>query len=257
MRDMTRLREALARRVHPLRIFFRDDDGGWADDRLACLCSLFHKQGLPLDIALIPQSMDERSCAVLRRLIARSPDLLHVHQHGFMHVNHQQQGRSAEFGHDRCLQDQVDDIAAGWQALQTQFGERIEAIFTPPWNRCSQDTIAALEMSGFVALSRIVRSDPLVTHQLVEVPVAIDWLKKRQGERLSWQAFCDYAAPLIESEPVVGIMLHHECMPDEDLVDLEQLIDLFVQTPGVEFTHLSALVSAGNEVRHSSDRRQA
>lgn len=243
MRDLSILEAALYARTEPLRIFFRDDDAGWADDRLECLCARFRERALPLDLALIPKAMDVRSTAVLERLHAQAGGLLHLHQHGFAHLNHQLQGRSAEFGADRSLDEQLDDIASGWRLLVSRLGESIEPIFTPPWNRCSQATVDALEALDFRCLSRITGSQSLLTEHLVELPVAIDWLKKRDGKRLAWKGFCDHAAPMLEKEPVVGVMLHHENMPDDDLADLDQLLDLLQRIPGARFTTMAALAN--------------
>ena len=51
----------------PRSFFFRDDDAGWANDRLLSLLDLFAHHGVPLDVAVIPAALDAQLAASLRR----------------------------------------------------------------------------------------------------------------------------------------------------------------------------------------------
>src|SRR6476661_3177300 len=51
--------------AQPVDVFFRDDDAGWADERLLELVARFAERGLPLDLAVIPAELTPRLASAL------------------------------------------------------------------------------------------------------------------------------------------------------------------------------------------------
>jgi peptidoglycan/xylan/chitin deacetylase (PgdA/CDA1 family) len=191
----------------PVEVFFRDDDAGWADERLLELLDRFAAAGLPLDLAVIPAATTPQ---LGRELRAR--ERVGLHQHGLAHVNHEREGRKCEFGPSRPHERQRADIAAGRERLRELLGDRLQPIFTPPWNRCTADTGRALAELGFAGLSREHRADPLGIPGLPEAPVHVDWVRLEPAELAARMA-----AQISDGGPL-GVMLHHEVMPDMDPV---------------------------------------
>jgi len=230
--------ECLSARKEPVKVFFRDDDGGWADDRLQSLADGFIELDLPLDIAVIPEAMSGQSVEVVNALLDAS-DKISIHQHGFAHTNHQVSGRSCEFGSDRNYEQQFQDIAAGQEQLTVLFGShagsQLVPVFTPPWNRCTNDTVAALKAVNVQYLSRITGSAPIET-SLPELPVTVDWLKKSNGERLTEVELIEYICHLLDSdEETFGIMLHHEHMDQQNRELLHRFIEVLNDSSSVSF----------------------
>lgn len=242
MNPFTAVAKVLSERQTPVRVFFRDDDGGWADERLRELTNEFIEQDLPLDIAVIPDALSQASVDVIGALL-EAGDRVAVHQHGFSHVNHQLSGRSCEFGSDRNYEQQQSDIAKGQQKLADTFGTQVTPIFTPPWNRCTSDTAVALQSLGIRQLSRIINSEP-IDKAVPEIPVAVDWLKKRKGERLNTPELVNYISGLFDTEDeIIGVMLHHEHMDQENRDLLRQLVDTLSASQIVSFHSMMDVVS--------------
>ena len=234
--------EILASRQAPLKVFFRDDDGGWADERLQELATDFIRQQLPLDVAVIPDALNDDSISLISSLLDADGQVA-IHQHGFCHVNHQLSGRSCEFGSDRNLVQQQRDIALGKEILVASFGNRIDPIFTPPWNRCTTDTTEALQSLDFKVLSRIVNSD-LLGGTVPEVPVTVDWLKKRKGVRLHSAELIEYIVSLLNTDAeAMGVMLHHEHMDEENRALLFEFIEALKMSPAVSFHSMIAVAT--------------
>ncbi len=225
--------EACEKRRTPVKIFFRDDDAGWEDDKLFQLIDLFRKHKMPLDIAVIPCETSESLAKRLLAAFLESPGLLSIHQHGLQHTNHEQTGRKCEFGESRNYEQQFADISKGKAILERYFGEKPEKIFTPPWNRCTADTAKALRELGFTLLSRESGATPLSINGLAEIPVSLDWFAKRKGVSLLRKEIGEKLAKQIAENETVGIMLHHSVMDEKDFVFLEQLIELFNNTRAV------------------------
>jgi predicted deacetylase len=210
----------------PVDVFLRDDDAGWGDDRLFELLDLTGGLGLPLDVAVIPEALDAAAAAELRRRVADRPALVGLHQHGYAHANHEPEGRKQEFGPARSAQQQHADIAAGRERLQELLGDALEPVFTPPWNRCTADTAAAVRDLGFEVLSREARAPRFDLDGLRELPVSIDWFAKRHGERLTRDALGELAGARVRKGEPVGVMLHHAVMDADELRAVAPLLTL-------------------------------
>ena len=246
MNSFQAVADTLSARQKPVKVFFRNDDGGWADQRLQALSDGFIELDLPLDIAVIPDAVSGQSAELISALLDAS-DKISIHQHGFTHVNHQLSGRSCEFGSDRNYEQQLQDIAAGQEKLVAIFGSQVEPVFTPPWNRCTNDTVAALKALDMRYLSRIIGSTP-IDALLPELPVTVDWLKKRKGERLSTVELIEYICGLFDTgDETIGIMLHHEHMDQQNRLLLHQFIETLKDSPLVTFhSMMEAAASCGS-----------
>jgi len=219
------LRAALNAAREPVTVFFRDDDAGWRDDRLLRLLDLFAARGVPIDLAAIPLDVTPRLGAELYARRAAT-GLVGIHQHGYAHVSHEREGRRCEFGPSRGLAAQLADIRAGRERLDALFGPALAPMFTPPWNRCTAQTGAALLELGVGVLSRDRTAAPLGLAGLRELPVQVDWFAKRKGERLGRDAVgAQLGARATEPAPL-GVMLHHAEMEDEDMAAVAELLDL-------------------------------
>jgi hypothetical protein len=227
---MNLLGSALDDAAGPVEVFFRDDDAGWGDARLLRLADVFASHGLPLDLAVIPAELTPRLAGELRERPVG------LHQHGYAHLNHQREGRKCEFGSDRSRAQQEADIAAGRERLTELLGDRLDAIFTPPWNRSTRDTAEALVALGFAALSREHRAEPLGL--LPEVPVHLD------VARLSPDELDARFAGLVREGGPVGVMFHHAVMEDDDFARADALLGLLADHDRVVARTMAELVRA-------------
>jgi hypothetical protein len=241
------VRGALDRSARRVAFFFRDDDGGWRDDRLAALLDLFAERAMPLDLALIPSDLGAGIAGELAGRCDRSEGRLGLHQHGLAHRNHEPEGRKCEFGPGRSHAEQLDDIAAGRGGLRARLGERVQPIFTPPWNRCTAVTGHCLAELGFTALSRESRAEPLHVPGLIELPVRFDWFAQRKRVRLGRLERAQLLASEIErARDPVGLMFHHALMDDAELRDAEQLLDLLAGHSSASARAMNELIERGS-----------
>lgn len=237
------LREALQLRTRPVDCFFRDDDGGWDDAALLRLVACFERAGVPLDIAIIPEATGPGLAACLLERKQSRATSIGFHQHGSGHLNHETSGRKCEFGTSRTRAQQFDDIETGRERLQRLFGEAIDPIFTPPWNRCTADTLAALEELGFGALSRNRGASPQASGRLQELNVHVDWMRHRLATGPDHRAIVEAIAGSLRHDEPVGIMLHHAVMSDGDFHALSELLSLLRSQPNVGLRSMSELTA--------------
>lgn len=218
---------ALADLRGPLTAFVRDDDAGWDDPGLLRLLDVMHRAEVPIDLAVIPTALGALLAQELRLRMAQMPGLLGVHQHGHSHLNHETEGRKCEFGGSRALEVQREDLSDGLGMLRSAFGSQLDAIFTPPWNRCDGATPALLAELGYTALSRD-RSAPR-QDALPELAVDVDWTRHyRAGGVPALDAATATAISRCASgQGPLGLMLHHAVMtPDEHTLLAHWLQDL-------------------------------
>lgn len=230
---MNLLGKALDEATGPVEVFFRDDDAGWGDAQLLRLADRFAAHGLPLDLAVIPVALTPELAGGLRERPVG------LHQHGYAHVDHQREGRKCEFGSDRSRAEQEADIAAGRERLRELLGDRLDPVFTPPWNRCTRDTGEALVALGFTALSREHRAEPLGL--LAEVPVHLDVARLAPDE-----LDARFAASVGGGGPV-GVMFHHAVMEPDDFARADALLALLAGHERVAPRTLAELVRAAGD----------
>jgi hypothetical protein len=227
----------------PLPVFFRDDDAGWGDARLFALLDRFAACSLPVDLAVIPMELDG---ALADELAARPR--VGLHQHGLAHVNHEREGRNHEFGPSRDAAAQRADIAAGRDRLADLLGERVDPIFTPPWNRCTADTGRCLAALGFEVLSREARAAPLGVPGLRELPVSVDWFAHHGGERLSPVELGERIAEAIGSGRPLGVMFHHAVMDGGEMRRASELLDAVAGHEGARPALMMEVARSAGEV---------
>jgi hypothetical protein len=246
MRDswLDPLRRTLDNIEQPVPVFFRDDDVGWGDARLLTLLDLFAEHGLPVDLAVIPLPLTPQLVATLRMRVENPAVRVGLHQHGFAHINHQAVGRKCEFGTERSAAMQYRDIALGQQQLKAAFGEHVDAIFTPPWNRCTEETAHCLRALGFQALSRESHATPFNLPELDELSVSIDWFASCKHVRLSRRDFGAHCAEAFFSARPIGIMLHHARMDRDEFRALEELLSILSRHSSVRCCSMAAVRNA-------------
>jgi predicted glycosyltransferase len=233
---------ALADAPERVTFFFRDDDVGWANDRLLALLDRFAAAGTPIDLAVIPTALDTAVAGELVRRREEAGIRIGLHQHGYAHVNHEPDGRKCEFGPARGPSEQRRDIEAGRDRLRDLLGPGVDPVFTPPWNRCTAETGACLVELGFGALSREARAEPLDVMGLAEIPVAVDWFGRRKGPRLGRAELGVQLAAAVAAGNVVGVMLHHAELSDMELKDTSALLHLVSSHDGASLSSMSDLV---------------
>jgi hypothetical protein len=237
------LRAALDEAPRPIVFFFRDDDAGWRDDRLHRLLDVFARAGAPVDLAAIPCAV---SPELARRLAARhhaTPQLVRVHQHGFAHSNHEATGRKCEFGPTRDGLRQRDDILCGRWLLRERLDVELDPIFTPPWNRCTPETVRAVREAGLTVLSRESRAES-VAAGVRRLDVSVDWLAQRHGVRLTREAVGEQLAAAARLDAPVGVMLHHAVMDDEERAGVARLLALLASSPSARLATMMEVLAA-------------
>jgi predicted deacetylase len=218
------LRAALDAAPEPVTFFFRDDDAGWRNDRLMALLDRFAERAVPIDLAAIPLDVTPALAGALLERAERQP--LGLHQHGYAHLSHETEGRKCEFGPARAAAAQLADIGDGRRRLLELLGPALEPMFTPPWNRCTADTGAALVELGIFVLSRDRTAVALELEGLRELPIRVDWFAKRKGVPLGRDAVGEQLAARAAEPAPLGVMLHHAEMDTEDLTAMSELLDV-------------------------------
>jgi hypothetical protein len=230
--------DGLDRRV---ACFVRDDDGGWADERLVSILDVFERHAMPIDVAVIPDALTPELARSLVERVERGS--LHLHQHGRAHVNHEPpERRKCEFGPARTTDELHHDVAEGWSHLVELLGDTVEPVFTPPWNRCVDELAPILADVGHRVLSRDHTAATIGHGAVRETPVNVDWFGSTKGERCTRSELAARTADRLTDESVaaLGLMLHHAITDGAELADVESLVALLADHPMIEPTSILA-----------------
>jgi hypothetical protein len=207
------------------------------------LLDLFTQYEAPINLAVIPGLLMNDAAELLRQSVVEFPSLFELNQHGWRHLNHEPEGKKCEFGPSRSYQLQYEDLDNGKSRMNNAFGDHWFSVFVPPWNRCTAETVSALEQLNFQALSRDRGRGEGTSGRLREIPITLDLFHWRGGASLrSVEELAQDFSRQIAAENRIGVMLHHKVMDDEAFALLENLLLVFKRFLGVRFHTFQSLL---------------
>jgi hypothetical protein len=226
-------------------IYFRADDVAVPGRQFARLMALFRRYRVPMCLGVVPAWLTAVRWKEISRLGGHTRDLWCWHQHGWRHVNHEQCGRKLEFGPGRSAAQIQADLNYGKERLDSLMGRDFLPVFTPPWNRCDQNTLDLLKKLGYAGVSRTRRAEPQAPPGLPEFPVHVDLhTRKDQDPASGWS---NLSAELFQAlcADRCGIMIHHQRMNEPAFAFLEMLLEMLVRQHHFRLVHFRDLVKAG------------
>ncbi|HEU0176705.1 MAG TPA: hypothetical protein VFV58_20760 [Blastocatellia bacterium] len=249
--SIARLKSALALRgqqVAPLRLFFRNDDVDEDEAPLRRLLRLFMERNTPINLGVIPGRLTAACVELLAQSTGAAPALLELNQHGWLHLNHEREGRKCEFGPSRTYAEQLADIAQGQARMTEAFGPNWFPVFIPPWNRCTEDTRRAIDHLGFRALSAKLGRSVVTGYRFEEISITLDLYHWNDGARLKTpdEVIDDLISQLSRQKPI-GVALHHKVMDEHAFSFLGSLIDSLAAHPAVRFHTFQSLLQLSYE----------
>ncbi len=231
---------------HEQIIFFRADDVAAPGRTLSKLISLFLDHQTPLTLAVVPAWLTKPRWQHLLELCGQERSLWCWMQHGWRHLNHEPRGKKLEFGPSRPLFQKRQDLLLGFERLRDLMDDEFLPAFTPPWNRCDDETLGALQEIGYKALSRSLGAQPPAPATLTEYPVTVDLHSRKEKDvEESWQSLFKELNRSLRSG-FCGVMIHHQRMNEAAFDFLDLLLSELKQWNRVRFVHLASLLNEGD-----------
>jgi len=240
----TQLEEGLKYRKQTadVRVFFRADDIGVLSQSYKALLQLFDRHQMPLCLAVVPTWLTKNRWSAMNRICDTSSSLWCWHQHGWQHHNHQHSGKKCEFGPDRSSTAIQHDIIQGKKRLESLLGRCFTPCFTPPWNRCSPETLEHLHAAGFMAISRDQGTTHTYLPHLPDFAVNVDLHTRRETESSRSLTMLARELRLAAETGQIGFMLHHQRMNSASLYLLDGLLMLIRSLPVLRPVHFRDLL---------------
>ncbi|MBL8013061.1 MAG: DUF2334 domain-containing protein [Candidatus Omnitrophica bacterium] len=192
-------------------VFIRDDDAHTLNKAFRFYFDAAMDRGLPIVYAVIPGKMDERFIRFLRRAKERTPRLLDIVQHGWIHANHSvRNGTKYEFGTGRSLNVQRDDIRQGQMKMSESFGDLCLPAFVPPYHGFDERTLRVINEEGFKVFSAGGRR-PGSRKQFLQLPAEISFSRYDEGRTSVYKAadVLGLLAKGISRRAISGLLTHH------------------------------------------------
>lgn len=193
------------------RFFIRNDDVWTLDRKFRFFFDLAKDRGLPVVYAVIPGKMDKGLIRFLCRAKEKTPQLLDIVQHGWVHANHcLQVGAKYEFGALRSLKSQREDIQQGLKKMYLAFGEHFTPAFVPPYHGYDERTLRVLHEEGFQIFSAGNRRAQ-IKKRFIELPAQVSFSHYDQGKKNIYYAkdVIGNLARGVGRQPLSGIVTHH------------------------------------------------
>jgi len=210
----------------PLPVLFRADDVGVPSANFVRLLELFADHSLPLCLAVVPSWLTAARWSIFRSHVQTGSSQWCWHQHGWRHANHQPHGKKAEFGSTRSAAALRADLSRGKGRLESIMGAEFTPVFTPPWNRCSRQSLDLLAELDYKGVSRSSGEQSRRT-PLPDFYINVDLhTRKEAGAGAALQALCRELQQAVE-EHYVSVMIHHQLMNETAFELLDLLLSIF------------------------------
>lgn len=214
------------------RLFIRDDDVWTLDRTFRFFFDLAIDRRIPVVYAVIPGKIDKRTVRFLCRAKEKTPQLLDIVQHGWVHVDHSvDAGTKYEFGALRSLKSQREDIQQGLRKMHLVFGEHFTPAFVPPYHGYDERTLRLLQEEGFQVFSAGTRRS-LKKRRFLNMPAGVSFTRYgRDGTKSIFNAadMMRMLAADIRCRPLSGILAHHaDFTTSACRKELERFFDLIV-----------------------------
>ncbi len=132
-----------------LPFWWRDDDAIEPTPQLEMLIALADTFDMYCHLAVIPKF----ATSALAKRVSTTAHIIPV-VHGWSHISHAPTGqKNAEFGATRPIEETATDAILGLQRLTDLFGDRLNPMFAPPWNRIDPELGQHLVAIGYDTLS--------------------------------------------------------------------------------------------------------
>lgn len=224
-------------------VFFRADDIGIPSQQFSQLIASFKKHKMPLCLATVPTWLNPRRLKDLQQLTGNSKAQWCWHQHGYVHRNFERVGKNQEFGPARTYSEVNSSLEKGKNRLNLLLGTLNQPVFTPPWNRCSVETLQSLQDLNFKAISRSRGAKPHTKEAFPDFQVNVDLhTRKELNPNDGVQNLLDELEENLASGRC-GIMLHHQRMNDRAVHLLDTLLACLQKQAGLSFVHFGDLLS--------------
>jgi hypothetical protein len=164
-----------------LPFWWRDDDAIAPTPQLETLITIATDLNIPCHLAVIPKFATK----ALAKRISTTDHIIPI-LHGWAHENHAPEGqKKAEFGATRPIEDCAADAIQSLQYLQDLFGDQLQPMFVPPWNRITPDLGQHLVAIGYDALSTYgPRKSRLAAPNLIQINTHLDPIAWRSDRSL-------------------------------------------------------------------------
>ncbi len=241
------LDEALDMRLsaEPVITFFRADDIGAPGKQFARVIEIFSRHRVPLSLAVVPHWLHEARWKAIRSIAGENPSLWCWHQHGRSHKNYEPEGQEKqEFGPARTTGQIIEDLEEGWKRLVSLMGDEFYPVFTPPWNRCSKETLGLIGELAYYAISRKQGAVPTAPRRLPDLAVNTDLhTRKETDPEQGWNALFTELKQSVAGG-FCGIMLHHQRMNGAAFDFLELLVQSLKNADRFRLFHFRNMVGS-------------
>jgi len=156
--------------------------------------------------------MDRGLIRFLCRAKEKTPQLLDIVQHGWIHADHSVGGGPKyEFGPSRDYGSQHMDIRKGKKKMRLAFGEHFTPAFVPPYHGYDERTLRVLHEEGFQVFSAGTTRRLGVKKGFIELPAQVSFSCYEEGQPRIKNAgdVVSILAKGIYRRPLSGVVMHH------------------------------------------------
>ncbi len=220
-----------------LPFWWRDDDAIEPTPELDRLIAIANNIDMPCRLAVIPKY----ASSALAKHISSTRQIIPV-VHGWAHINHAPIGqKNTEFGATRPIEECATDAILGLQRMTDLFGDRLQPMFVPPWNRVNPELGQHLVAIGYDTLSTYTpRDSKFAAPGLIQINTHLDPIAWHCGRSLvDGPTLVAQTVSLMQDRRIgnadntepFGLLTHHLIHDDAIWAFVKQFLTIMLKGP--------------------------
>lgn len=209
-------------------VLLRIDDVGHDSQENQLFIDILFDRGVPCSCGVVPDWLTKEVGNHLKSLHLIDSQLIEVHQHGYLHVNYNLEGRNGkyEFGALRTYEEQYSDIQKGRELLERELGELFFPVFSPPFGGFDETCLRILRELEFSYLTSLGWGPS--SKAVTDIPGLVDcfnWSPRKEKDLAEIQEeIIGY-----RNNELVVVVFHPQFMTKETIINTLRGLDLILQ----------------------------
>lgn len=217
--------------------FFRNDDVGYQNLFFMEMANFFNEKNIPLNVAIIPSEIYSLERRTMNFLFNKN---VYNMQHGFNHSNYfSKRGNYSEFHLDFPKLYNRNNLIKGKKIFCNTFNPSILS-FVPP--RHQFPPVDILIKEKYKLISGYGNEIEIIDGKVFSIPVNFDIIKNyKRKELYNPEKLTNDLKKVFERDGFLGILLHHNFMPQEYPDYLKRIIN-FLKKENIKVERLDNLI---------------
>lgn len=205
-------------------IIIRDDDVNKLSSKFLKFFQIANNLDIKINYAVIPYKLSKKTINFLNK---QSKHKLNICVHGYKHLNYSKNINKYEFGDNRSLKQQIQDIKKGTKIIKKNFKkEIINNVFVPPFHGMNLNTLKALGKCNYKYIS--TRNNEFIKNNKITnigIDINCNIYNKTQVKMITKKEIISKINN--SKKKLISLNIHHETLSEQKLNEFFKVMNYY------------------------------